>query len=516
MKLNRKYALALAGLLGALLLFVALGCSDKPDNPSNMSKTTIEVGFLKTSLAERVDEVRLTVIFEDEIVYQESTELTNGSFNFGTIEVPVGSVLFNLEAFDIAPDDQAILLYGGSTTKEVVAGGNVEVELELLPVVPMVRLSPYYFETLEGQQITTKIELWNLQAFNNGAFTIDFNPSQLTFDGTQQLNSNWGPLTISAGDVQGQIQLTVNRTGGAENIPAGTVELYGVKFIAQTAGLATLTLGVAELLDNDGTVPELADGLLEIDDQTILITDTGTETGAITGVVTDARTSNPIFGAAVSVVGPASSQTTTNEGGAFALPNLPFGTYQLTVQISGYVTTDRTVNHQAGVTLENVTLSETLQAGQYRVVLTWGDHPRDLDAHMWTTINDSLYEVYYGSEGDSIAPPNMLLDIDQTLGNGPETITIYDLVSDCVFAVKNFTPEDGLITESRALVEVYAADSDEAIAVYQIPTTGTGTWWYVFDLSVQGQLTTRNTISTTPPLPSDDEPLGKKVAVKRE
>ncbi len=514
MKLNRISTLIFLSLFAAVLMLFVSGCSDKADNPSSKSKASLNVGFLKTSLAERVDEVRLSVVFEDEIIYQESTGLTDGEFSFGTIELPVGTVLFNLSAYEIGPEDEAILLYGVTAEREITAGGNIEVDLELVPVVPMVRLSPYHVETTEDQEITVKIELWNLQAFNSGAFTIDYDPLLLTFEGTQQLNTNWGTLAINAGTITGQVQMIISRVEGVENIPAGTVELYGVNFLAEADGLATLTLGVEELLDNDGIVPELADGLLQIDDQTVRITDAGSEIGVIGGVVTDARTGDPLVGAAVNVTGPANRQATTTIDGSFLMTNMPYGTYQMTVQLSGYITAQRTVVHQSGVTAERITLSEQLQTGQYRVVLTWGETPQDLDSHIWTTINDSLFEVYYPYEGEGNpeTPPYILLDVDETLGYGPETITIFDLVSDCVFAVKNYSQE-APITESNAIVEVYRGA--EKIATYTVPTTGTGHWWYVFDLSAQGQLTPRNTISTTPPLPSEDEvPIPKRVAGK--
>ncbi len=514
MNLKRKSLLIIACLLVAALILMTVGCSDKADNPTNKSNASLNVGFLKTSLAERVDEVRLSVVFEDEIIYQESTGLTDGEFSFSTIELPVGTVLFNLTAYDIAPDDQAILLYGATAERQITPGGNIIVDLELVPVVPMVRLSPYHVETVENQQVLIKIELWNLQAFNSGAFTIDYDPLLLRFEGTQQLNTNWGTLAVNAGTITGQVQMVISRSEGIENIPVGTVELYGVNLFAEAAGLADLTLGVEELLDNDGPVPELTDGLLQIDNQTVRITDAGSEVGVIGGVVTDARTGNPLVGAAVGVTGPASRQATTTIDGSFIMTNMPYGTYQMTVQLSGYITAQRTVVHQSGVTAERITLSEQLQAGQYRVVLTWGQTPSDLDSHIWTTINDSLFEVYYPYEGEGNpeTPPYILLDVDETLGYGPETITIFDLVSDCVFAVKNYSQE-APITESNAIVEVYRGA--EKIATYTVPTSGTGHWWYVFDLSAQGQLTPRNTISTTPPLPSDDEiPVGKRVAGK--
>jgi uncharacterized protein YfaP (DUF2135 family) len=40
-------------------------------------------------------------------------------------------------------------------------------------------------------------------------------------------------------------------------------------------------------------------------------------------------------------------------------------------------------------------LSAMLEEGQYRVVVTWGNLPRDLDAHLWTP-DVSLPHVFWG------------------------------------------------------------------------------------------------------------------------
>ncbi len=62
-------------------------------------------------------------------------------------------------------------------------------------------------------------------------------------------------------------------------------------------------------------------------------------TSSITGVVTDASTGKPVVGAVVVVTSPAAEgeQTVVTEaGGKFTVPDLPAGSYTLSVQMDGY------------------------------------------------------------------------------------------------------------------------------------------------------------------------------------
>ena len=56
--------------------------------------------------------------------------------------------------------------------------------------------------------------------------------------------------------------------------------------------------------------------------------------------------------------------------------------------------------------------------GEDRVILTWAEKPPDLDMHLF--ICDRGCEVYYGKRNCE----NVNLDVDDTNGNGPETITL--------------------------------------------------------------------------------------------
>jgi hypothetical protein len=221
--------------------------------------------------------------------------------------------------------------------------------------------------------------------------------------------------------------------------------------------------------------------------------------GALSGRVVNAVTNQPIGGAIVTL--PSTGQTiTADSNGQFLFSGLPAGSVQVTASAPGFAPSTQTGAVPAGGTGTIVlALSPTLAPGQYRIVLTWGASPSDLDSHLWVPTTPSPTEVYFGNLGSLTSPPFAQLDQDDTTGFGPETITIAQVLpGQYTYAVHNFSGAPP-ITTSAAQVTVF--DSNGQLASFNVPTTGTGTWWTVFTFN-NGTVTPVNTISTTPPLPS--------------
>lgn len=286
--------------------------------------------------------------------------------------------------------------------------------------------------------------------------------------------------------------------------------------------------------------------------------------GSIRGAVTDAHTSDPIGGAAISLVG-TEIATTSNESGEFVLAEVPRGTYTLRAQASGYaagekadviVTAGSTTSEDlelspvtgrvqgmvrdalngdavGGATLVldgstqtsadngtyafeavrvgshvmevsadgfestqvpveviderthvvHVNLSPALSDDQLRIVLSWGNSPRDLDAHLWLPA-PRYYHVHYQSRGDLDSCPYSSLDLDDTNGEGPETITIdRSFAGTYRYGVHDFTNQNEETTStalgsSGARVDVFSQGGLEAS--FDVPP-GVGVWWHAFD-----------------------------------
>ncbi|MBK9050552.1 MAG: carboxypeptidase regulatory-like domain-containing protein [Chloroflexi bacterium] len=216
------------------------------------------------------------------------------------------------------------------------------------------------------------------------------------------------------------------------------------------------------------------------------------------GQVTDAVSGSAIANAQVCING-TSLCATTDANGNYTIADAPAGDQVLNVTSGGYITVnDQAVSIAAGATTtQPVALSPELAAGELRIVLTWGTAPSDLDSTLWLP---SATRIDYNVKGQTIE--NVTLDLDDTSGEGPETITISQLAGSgtYTYAVLNFTGNSGgTLSASGAVVRVYRGDQE--IGTYTVPTTGDGVWWNVFTLDgVTGAITPVNTLSDTQPV----------------
>jgi len=105
---------------------------------------------------------------------------------------------------------------------------------------------------------------------------------------------------------------------------------------------------------------------------------------------------------------------------------LPDGNFKLTASAQGYDSNSWDVFRLSSITnsqrivkkfLNPNDKSKLLSKKKCRAVLSWSEHPADLDFHV--TSSSGLH-VFYGSQGDS---SHVQLDVDVQNGKGPETIT---------------------------------------------------------------------------------------------
>jgi len=208
----------------------------------------------------------------------------------------------------------------------------------------------------------------------------------------------------------------------------------------------------------------------------------GVPTGdaSIEGTVVDATTNAPIANASV-CLGDTIKCATTDADGSFYLEDLPSGMQDFTVSANGYSDLEQSVELEdyANVTFA---MNPALADGQYRIVLSWGSDPDDLDSHLYTPAGE---DIYYSNEGNCSADPWACLDVDDRDGYGPETITIVQPDDGTYkYAVKWFGG-DGTWAGSGAVVSIY--DSDGLVEQFNVPydtSHSVNSWWYVFDMKV--------------------------------
>ncbi len=118
----------------------------------------------------------------------------------------------------------------------------------------------------------------------------------------------------------------------------------------------------------------------------------------------------------------------------------------------------------------------------FKIVLTWGSSPSDLDSHVTGKLsNGGDFHVYYGNKsvsdnGKTIAS----LDTDDTSSYGPETILLNPNVPGVTYTyyIYNFSG-GGTITGSNATVKLYKGNN--LIGTYNPPTDNSGArYWTLF------------------------------------
>ena len=174
---------------------------------------------------------------------------------------------------------------------------------------------------------------------------------------------------------------------------------------------------------------------------------------------------------------------TTDSNGNYST-TLETGAYTFSISANGYTSTSATINIFGNENQQkDLSLSPILSEGNMRIVLNWGENPRDLDSHLVKKVNGSQeYHIYYnaksGTNGDN-------LDHDDTSSYGPETLTINNVDTSAVYTyyVHHYAGSSNL-KSSSAKVDVYYGSHH---FIYSVPN-GDGIYWKVFEI-VNGEVT---------------------------
>ncbi len=248
----------------------------------------------------------------------------------------------------------------------------------------------------------------------------------------------------------------------------------------------------------------------------------GAGMGGFHGVIRDATNNSPISGVTLKLYNGWNSMEesnaalrtlTTDNNGEFRydtielfgkIMGLPSGNYTLTASKDGYSDISYNIVIYPGAADDNPSISETMSPamseGYYRIILTWGSTPADLDSHLVANTDaESKMHVYYGD--DEPYPYYANLDTDDTDSYGPETITItnFEGMDDIHYAVHDYTNRNSSsstdMSYSNATVRIFKGN--QLLRTFQVPTGYGGTEWDVFSLDPNGRITTINSMAYT-------------------
>jgi len=245
------------------------------------------------------------------------------------------------------------------------------------------------------------------------------------------------------------------------------------------------------------------------------------------GVVTSAVTGLPLAGVRVEIAG---LQTTTDAAGNYRIENIPAavtladfdsdvrsGNAPLAVNFRNLTTRDR---HLVTGALEGFSpygnsialvpgetrnlgfsMSPFLNADEMRLVINWGENPRDLDSHLLTPlIEGDVRHVYYSNKGEVDRSPYAQLDVDDTTSYGPETITISRFFPGVYHYYIYLYAGTGSLMTSQAVVNLYG--STGLLRTLEVPTAGAGAYWHVAAIDgTTGAIQLINQISDSSALP---------------
>merc|ERR1711907_26741 len=137
---------------------------------------------------------------------------------------------------------------------------------------------------------------------------------------------------------------------------------------------------------------------------------------------------------------------------------------------------------------QDLVMSPRLRGGQMRFVLTWGNHPRDLDSHLITPYRCHL--AYFRRKCNR-GRYKAKLDFDVTRGRGPETITVSKLYGGIYkYYIRQYSRDGNFRSGPGATVTIYTS---RKTYVFRAGTHGKirGKRWYVAKINGRTQQVTQ-------------------------
>lgn len=210
--------------------------------------------------------------------------------------------------------------------------------------------------------------------------------------------------------------------------------------------------------------------------------------GLLAGVVIDASTGEGVAGARITFAGTEDSthreSVSTAADGSFSV-ELEADLYQVTIEAEGYVAEAFTFEMEEGESYsgEQFVISPELAAGSARIVLEWNAQPQDLDSYLYGETADGE-EVSVNFRNPTCTGENGTiaeLDVDDTNGYGPETITLNELDGVYTYTVVDYRTT-GTLQQYGATVKIYLPGESSPTVITLDPNAGVQNVWEVFEI----------------------------------
>lgn len=215
----------------------------------------------------------------------------------------------------------------------------------------------------------------------------------------------------------------------------------------------------------------------------------------VSGKVMNAKDQSAITNTAINIrtgsdtkIGEVYKTINTNGLGLYDV-KLSKGNYTFEVIKDGFTTEYTNVTVGTVDMTRNIVLNQVDKQAKFRIVLTWGEEPKDLDSYLLVPVNggSDYKEVYYNNKSvmdSDNENETATLDTDDTNGYGPETTTILSMeTGKYSYYVKDYS-NSGTMNTSNALAKVYK--NNLLVNTFNIPTGGevadNRNYWHVFNI----------------------------------
>ena len=175
---------------------------------------------------------------------------------------------------------------------------------------------------------------------------------------------------------------------------------------------------------------------------------------------------------------------------------MDIGGYEVNVSKKSYIGISYKVRMGADETPRELTIALSKPVKNYRMVLTWGNSPRDLDAHLSGPNPDGGdFHIWYRNK--ILIGGRNFLDRDDTSSFGPETITIYKpAAGEYYYSVYDYTNKNkknsSKLSYSGARVDIYG--ENRLLQSFEISNSEKGNCWHVFKIDRSGMIVPLNKI----------------------
>jgi hypothetical protein len=254
----------------SLMFSVIVGCSrNMPTAPRNtkLVPVTFRVSLEQSYKLGSISYLLLTVTAADMDPMQKTIAIHDSTFE-DTLVVPAGTVerQFKLEA----KSSGGRTLYSGSASAMVEAGKTNTINIEMLPAVLMLKMTPRYQQVNVDNTFNLSVEIYNVDSLFGVSFRIEFDNSRLQYLGAS-LPSPTGilgePDAVIFFDTSGTNYVAVSITRMyPDTMVSGNGALAQLRFRAISPGTANLnfTSNTLRLVEKSGqSIPGFDDCVLD-------------------------------------------------------------------------------------------------------------------------------------------------------------------------------------------------------------------------------------------------------------